>query len=440
LEFISLDLVYKNFIKTTGGKNLLTELFEKKSNKYLYIAYLIFFILMFFSNDIFLGANYFLIILAPLSLIPASLNYFDKDKSQRSPHLSFNFLNTLQTLNFARSSIFVSIVIFIIMISLSSWLQPQMTAPWGWRLAQYGGLIALFLLITARLVFHAPEAIGCFFLILCPVVALQCSLNLILYFNSLKELSNSLGERFGPTYGHIPDHYPTTGSLIYGLFLVSGVILSFEKNNLLNRISLAVSSCIFSAALIFSQSRGSILAVLLTLLIWSFFSSKKVQKIVVSLSILSVGLFLSIPKIGDYALSRLDRFRFWVWERFFNLAKERPLLGYGERIEFWIYLPNGEHVGHAHNLLLSAIVRGGIFAGLALMYALIRSLYVNFSYMRQGGSALPFCLILLMLISGLVDYDLLVFHADWQWCAFWMPIGVSVGVEALMSEKTRASR
>ena len=212
------------------------------------------------------------------------------------------------------------------------------------------------------------------------------------------------------------------------------MILSFETSNLLNRLSLGVSICIFSVALIFSQSRGSVVAVIFTLLIWSFFSSKRITKIVASLSILSVGLFLSIPKIGDYALSRLDRFRFWVWERFSSLAQERPLLGYGERIEFWIYLPNGEHVGHAHNLLLSAIVRGGIFACLALAYALIRSLYVNFSFMRQGGSALPFCLILLILISGLVDYDLLVFQADWQWCAFWMPIGVSIGVERLMSQ------
>lgn len=435
-----MDLVYKTFLKTTGGKNLPTQFFENKNNKYLYISYLIFFILMFFSNDIFLGNNFFLFILVPLSLIPVSFHFFEKNKSQSSPHLSFNFLNTLQTLNFVRTSIFFSTIIFIIMISLSSWLQPQMTAPWGWRMAQYGGGIALFLLITARLMFYAPDAIRQFFLILCPIVALQCILNLVLYFSNLTEISNSLVDRFGPIYGHIPDHYPTTGSLIYGLFLVSAVIVSFETNNLFNRISLAVSICIFSAALIFSQSRGSILAVLLTLLIWSFFSSKQVQKIVVSLSILSVGLFLSIPKIGDYALSRLDRFRFWVWERFFSLAKERLLLGYGERIEFWIYLPNGEHIGHAHNLLLSAIVRGGIFAGLTLMYALTRSLYVNFSYMRQGGSALPFCLILLILISGLVDYDLLVFQADWQWCAFWMPIGVSVGVEALMLEKTRASR
>ena len=75
------------------------------------------------------------------------------------------------------------------------------------------------------------------------------------------------------------------------------------------------------------------------------------------------GTFLMTPKIGPAELERLDNHRLEVWARFIRLVGERPAFGYGERLELCVEISDGEILGHAHNIFISAFMRGGVLAG-----------------------------------------------------------------------------
>jgi len=140
-------------------------------------------------------------------------------------------------------------------------------------------------------------------------------------------------------------------------------------------------------------------------------------------------LFLMLPTIGSAAIERLDNHRIEVWQRFLQLAKERPILGYGERLEFFIEISDGANLGHALNIFISALMRGGFISVLCFVLAYAKSLLKTYEFARQFQNPIPLALILLIFSAGFVDFDQLFFLADWQWVSFWMPLGFAVACE-----------
>jgi hypothetical protein len=149
--------------------------------------------------------------------------------------------------------------------------------------------------------------------------------------------------------------------------------------------------------------------------------------------ILIIGLiisgFLLIPKIGLYALQRGENARFDVWKKFFALATLRPIFGYGERIEFHVEIINSEIIGHAHNIYLSSLIRGGIIAFIALISTLGLSIKYSIDYFKSDLNYIPFSAILTLAVAGCVDFDLIVFLSDWQWPSIWLVIALGISSE-----------
>lgn len=139
--------------------------------------------------------------------------------------------------------------------------------------------------------------------------------------------------------------------------------------------------------------------------------------------------FLLLPNVGISALQRGENARFEVWGKFLSLAILRPILGYGERIEFQVAIRNAEIIGHAHNIFISALVRGGIAACLSLIATIALALKYTTYYAKINFNFIPLCGIIIISISGMVDFDLIVFLSDWQWPSMWLVIGLAVSTE-----------
>ena len=168
---------------------------------------------------------------------------------------------------------------------------------------------------------------------------------------------------------------------------------------------------------------------MISIFVGNYLYSINYRKIIARLTAFVAVAFLLIPKIGKSAIQRGDNFRLEVWNKFWILMQDRFLMGYGERIEFKIFLSNGESVGHAHNLIFSALVRGGFLAAISLFGVFALIMKYNFLYAKLYHNHLPLCLALTIGIAGLVDFDLIVFLADWQWVSFWFIFGISINAE-----------
>ena len=422
--------------KVDSSKSYLTTLRALDSYQYVCVfVYCCFFVSLFYSNDYHTPANLFCWVVGPVILLPNIFDFVFFLQSQWVGKKSFYSVREAISRQIPKSSIINASIIFLLTLSVSSWLYPYPTSPWAWFFIEHALEIIVFLIAIVRLIAHFPLFITKFFEFMCLIVGVQCIINIVIYLSGIQDFESLARLRFGSTFGYVPDHYPTTGSLVYGLFFVAGVNLLFEDIPRWRKLSLIAAICALCLALILSQSRGSLIAAFASLAIWGLSASIFIRNCMITFGVGVIAMFLLIPKIGAYALTRGDRFRFWVWEKFISLAAQRPILGYGQRLEFWVYLPNDEHVGHAHNLLLSSFIRGGILSLISLGYVLIKSLLVNYRYFKSGHSPIPYCWCLMIIISGLVDYDLLVFLPDWQWVAFWLPIGLSAGVEILKKDQ-----
>jgi O-antigen ligase len=146
--------------------------------------------------------------------------------------------------------------------------------------------------------------------------------------------------------------------------------------------------------------------------------------------------FLLLPNIGLSALQRGENARLEVWSKFLSLALLRPIFGYGEKIEFHVEIRNAEIIGHAHNLYLSAFTRGGIFACAFLIAAITLSIKYSLKYAKVYVNKIPLCAVTTIAISGIVDFDLIVFLTDWQWPSFWFPMGLIMAAEQKIKESS----
>ena len=100
----------------------------------------------------------------------------------------------------------------------------------------------------------------------------------------------------------------------------------------------------------------------------------------------------------------------------------------------------GFEIYHAHNLLISALVRGGLLslAGMALMLG--GGLYWSWTYARRSGDPIILAMMVAISVAGMFDYELLLKPTEWSWVAFWLPIGLAAGAELAVRRDRAAIR
>lgn len=395
----------------------------------LYFSYIFFFGTLFLTNDFFLPYQIFLFFAIPLSIMPIYISLYRNVAGTRQFKFELSLINPLKTLSVFRSHIFICACIFATVISFSSWLYPAPSAGWFLDFFKYLISILFFLAITSRIAGRSSRSMEIICAILCLIAAVNAALNVYAYFSSLPNLESFSVIRFSPSFGRAADHFPTTSALTYALFFGISCCLAIQRNSIISRIIASICGLIFLSALILTQSRGPLVASLISLIIIAFFSTPRLRETLVILIGLIASGFLLLPNVGISALQRGENARFEVWGKFLSLAILRPILGYGERIEFQVAIRNAEIIGHAHNIFISALVRGGIAACLSLIATIALALKYTTYYAKINFNFIPLCGIIIISISGMVDFDLIVFLSDWQWPSMWLVIGLAVSTE-----------
>jgi O-antigen ligase len=134
------------------------------------------------------------------------------------------------------------------------------------------------------------------------------------------------------------------------------------------------------------------------------------------------------PPALDALLARGGSYRVATWLRYLAFAWEHPLVGTGLNQRLWLTV-DGAELHHAHNMLISALVRGGLI-GLAGMAAMLAGgLYYAWRHAVRSGNPVIFGMILALAVAGTFDYDLILTRMDWMWLTFWLPIGLAAGGE-----------
>ena len=91
---------------------------------------------------------------------------------------------------------------------------------------------------------------------------------------------------------------------------------------------------------------------------------------------------------------------------------------------------DGTYIAHAHNLILSAQVRGGVVATGSMIVMLFGGLYYAGRYAQLTGRRAPLAIMTTLVISGIFEYDTFVrSFPNWQTISFWLPTGICVGAE-----------
>jgi hypothetical protein len=400
----------------------------------LFYFYLLIYFLLFLGDNVTLPYHVFLYLVMPISLIPINLNIHLIGKKSLREIVVPCMMNPFHTFVALNSKVFILTLFFTTFVTLSSIITPKFTIDWAIAILQYYVSILFFILITTRLALFYSEFYRHFFFWLGNLGSINAAINIYDFFYSYHESTSILSIRLKPVFGVVPDHWPTTSALTYSICLISclGEIVNRETNY--KKFLSLISSVILLTVLILSHSRGPVFGSIIALIISIFISLPDHRRMYLWFIIIFSNFYFIIPFIGKDALIRADNQRFDVWKRFWKLAYMRPLLGYGERIEFLVQLESGAWLGHAHNIFLSAFIRGGVGAAISLFLVYFSALIKTYYFAKITSNIIPLALIITIILAGIVDFDQIIFLTDWQWVSFWMPISLAIAAELSLAK------
>lgn len=198
-------------------------------------------------------------------------------------------------------------------------------------------------------------------------------------------------------------HYNDFGGyLVVVLSLVSALLLANNYSGLKIN-TLLVLTILSTAAIIFTFSRGSWLAMFISFVFMAIFSGKNIKRLIpVFLTVVILflfpmfheRLFLTFKAGGDS-----DRFRYWLAS--WKMINEHPLFGMGVgtfMANFSKFLPDS-NISYAHNCYLQIWAETGIFSLLSFMVFI-----VSFICLAVKKFIASRDLLLLGLLSGAIGF------------------------------------
>jgi O-antigen ligase len=238
---------------------------------------------------------------------------------------------------------------------------------------------------------------------------------------------------------------PIRASSIYGIAVFSAIYLhEFYNKKSLKRLFAAAVVPPFMFILI-SQSRGPILALVLSLgSSWIFqrtFSNRVFgKKILVFLGVLFCGgiaFFLSRPDVFKFFfVERGFAYRFEIWGKILSKALPAIVFGQGLTADTNTVMADGTLFIHPHSVYVATLYYGGI-TGLALLIAVIGwTVKTGTANSRSpiGGLCLGSMIFGALCIA--TDGNVVIQHPKPFWVFFWFPIAIAAYIESMAREKS----
>jgi hypothetical protein len=136
-----------------------------------------------------------------------------------------------------------------------------------------------------------------------------------------------------------------------------------------------------------------------------------------------VACLVAFPGWVQLLLMRGDSSRLAIWVHFLELARAKPWLGYG--LDYDVTYKLGAGTIHTpHNILIAALVRGGVLGLLPLVVTLATAILAAVTAARRQWW-LPLIVLTTALALSSVDHELLPTQFGFYWYLFWLPLGLA---------------
>jgi O-antigen ligase len=328
------------------------------------------------------------------------------------------------------SPIFILAALYFAALGLAEFAAPAASAHAIAKHVMYALQVLSFLAITALLMRRDRKFPETLFLCLAGAAAIAAAINLIAfcirYPDALpsQQLSGIPGVSMYYNMNVLGDVYAV--ACAGGFCLLAGQHLG--RRQFIVALS-ATLTLLLAVGLI--ASRGAIMATMAAALTALLLSQGLRRRPLILAAIAGIVLLLVLATpLLHKLIVRGDAFRLSLWSFYLDLVAQRPWLGYGLSFDTRIALPNGYLILNPHNILLSAMIRGGLISVAALAALLATAVYRVFrSYKSEGGLFAP-VLLAAALAATSVDFEIVASPLGWPWLLLWLPIGLSLGGEA----------
>lgn len=329
-----------------------------------------------------------------------------------------------------RSLVLLGMALFLVGTLMSTVVSEPLKPGQLATLAGRGALALWFMYLVALVARRGGAALMPFLLALVLACGISAAINAGLFLAGDPRAVGVEDPRLIPVVGVVRHQWPTTISATYALMLVAAFALAAAPGARRSvRVAAALAGLATAAALALTETRSGYLAALAGVLAVSAILSRRMMLATLAVAAVGVAAVLLYPPALEAILARGGSYRIGAWLSYLDFAFENPLVGTGLTRRLWLTV-EGIELHHAHSMLISSMVRGGLIglAGMGLM--LFGGLFYAWRRaMADKGSAAIFGMMVALVVVGLFDYDLILTPTDWMWLTFWMPVGLAAGAE-----------
>jgi O-antigen ligase len=179
-----------------------------------------------------------------------------------------------------------------------------------------------------------------------------------------------------------------------------------------------------------TQSRCNWIALAATLILIAGLAGARWALVAIPVAIAALGIFLAFGMMDlNILLERGDSYRIESWLHAFQLWRRAPWFGIGADADPIFHSADGAEIWHAHNVYLSYMAHGGIVALVLFVLMLGASVAAAYrAFATEGNFGLIGMLIFIVLYS-IIDFEMFLLNAGWQWLFIWLPIGLIIGAQ-----------
>lgn len=330
-----------------------------------------------------------------------------------------------------RHPIFVLTTVFFAILLLTSLVAPVVIAKIVLNNLFQSLFVLLMMIITTDLIARDEDFLKTFGLFVSVAAAIGVFINAAAFYSSPAFPGGSIfATRLQGVPGFTAYYNPNVVGAIYAAACVLGA--SLLSSSVLSRrefMTAAAATSVLFVAVILSQSRSALIAMMAGIVVAVCLGRNRRRMAWFGLGVIVVlaALWLWTPLFGALA-ERGVSLRPTVWAYYWNMALERPWLGYGLSHDVTMMMPDNMNPMNAHNIILSALVRGGVLAAVILVSLVMACLYYAWNAWRDSGVVMPLVLMMSAATATTVDYEITATALGWPWLLFWVPVGICLGV------------
>lgn len=227
----------------------------------------------------------------------------------------------------------------------------------------------------------------------------------------------------------------------YGMLMIALYYQILPQKKMWMNIVYSLIIFIMFLAVVLAQSRGPLLALLVSFIIGSIMTRDlKMMVIIFCIMALSIILLFSEEKfVYNLIVVRNTSYRDEIYIYALRKILERPMLGYGIFFsEFKCPISLGSIISHPHNLYLATWLHGGIVGLILLLFVHIKALWLGFRRFLSDKNPSFFIWVIFSSICIFTDHDKLIDRPYVIYLFLWMVFGLLSAYEVTqVHEKKR---